>query len=270
MIRVEGKGKGKMNEPFPSMLGRSATLLIAALLAFGCTHSSDKPKTSADVAPRELGLSVGARSNGSVTQFFVAPMDKHGIVPIGSTDKLFIAEAGGREIQFGIDSGRQWVVQVATKAEAFQLILLHDSKRFVNTVQLPMSFSLRAHFEVNGNEEGIRVDWTSSAVPAEMQLSAEAGPRRYETKSAESGTEAAGLASFPLRLLERPLNAYAAVGDSNDFIVTATRHGGKITLDPALANYPSAERLEQIRTVIVMPPEPRLPSRPAIAVEPPP
>lgn len=266
MIRLEGKGT--MKGPVQAMLGQSATLLVTALLAFGCTNSSAKPKTSADVVPRELGLSIGARSNGSVAQFFVAPMDKHGMVSIGATDKLFIAEAGGREKQFGIDSGRQWVVQVATKAETFQLILLHDSKRFVNTVQLPMSFSLRAHFEVNGTEEGIRVEWTSSAVPAEMQLLAEAGLKRYEMKSAETGTEPEGLARFPARLLERPVNVYALSGGSNDFIVTATRSGGGITLDSALATYPSAGRLEQIRTVIVMPPMAPLPSRPAIAVEP--
>lgn len=249
-----------------------ATLTLAAVLELGCEHSFAEPKTSSDYAPRELALYIEARSNGWTTQFFVAPMDSHGIIPVGPADKLFIAEIGGQEKQFALDSRRQWLAQVGTKATTFQVILLHQSKRYVNTVELPEPFSLRAHWDTDATQRdaSIRVFWTPATIPSEMTLSAEEGDRRYVMNATGTGLDATGTATIPHERLERPMYSNIRGRSSDEAVVEATRLGGKITHDPALAKYPSNAQLQQIRSVLVTPP-PEVSRPPAeIAVEPPP
>ncbi|HRI68814.1 MAG TPA: hypothetical protein PK156_31510 [Polyangium sp.] len=226
---------------------------MAAAATMGCEQSFATPRTSADVPAKKLGLYVEARSNGSTTQVFVELMDKHGLIPTGPEDKLSIAEAGGTEKPF-VSLDHRSIAQLSTKSTTFFIILRRGPARYVSTLEMPPPFSLVTYERQDPRDNQVFFDirWTAANAPTQMLVHCEFGSHQYDPAPLQEGGTEPGMLSIPRRTI---MDAqYGASGRAMDgVVVTATRRGGKVVLDPELANYPHAGTLEQIRIVTAMP-----------------
>lgn len=250
---------------------RAATItslcILLAIVGLGCAEKFPEPKTSADYATQNVGLAIRARSNGLMTQAFVAPMNEHGLIKLAPNDKLSIIAPGGREIPFVSFEYYEWIAQINTKASTFSVIFTRGAERFTSTVEMPPPFSLSAEFGYENTSRRVSFDvhWTPSSAGFDMVLLCVSGDKLYETEPYHESDELVGMANVERDKLQRPSYVYGGRSSSDDVVVTATRRGGKVTLDSRLANYPHAGRLEQIRTVLVTYPRP---SEPAQIAEP--
>lgn len=100
-----------------------------------------------------------------------------------------------------------------------------------------------------------------------MMLLAEGVAGQFQIPPLEEADAPSATVAFARGKLTRPEHVHKARITSDDIVVTATRTGGKVTLDPAFAKIQNVEKLEQIRTVIVAVPPPVTPPMP-IAVDP--
>lgn len=235
-----------------------ARLLVGALgsiCATGCEQTFAKPQTSADIDTKELGISIRARSNGIHTQVFVAPLDKHGVVALGPTDQLLIGTPGQVDKPF-VNSSAGTIAQIPGDALSFSVVLVRKVKRFTTHVEMPPQFSVQAHYEQaeqSGNMS-ILTKWTPHAPDSTMILTFVGSGGFYETPQ---NVEQVG-GSFSLSENDLKVREYHRSWRTVpiDTVVTATRSGGKVTLDPAFASIPHEGKLEQIRTTVVGPPPP--------------
>lgn len=242
---------------------------LGAIAAMGCDQTFATPRTSADVATEALGIFVDARSNGIVTQAFVSPLDRYGMLPLGPTDKLFMAEIGGPEKPFVPSPSNGLMVQMNTNATKFSLILVRGSKRFLSTIEMPPPFSLVAYRAYASVDEDVEVRWTPSAMGTDMLVACDGPAGQYDAEPTREHADYAGMLKFSAQKLQQTMYRRPYLGSSDDMVVTATRRGGQIILDSALAKIPHAGSLQQIRTVVVThgaPPASTPPS--AIAVDP--
>jgi len=237
-----------------------ARLLIVALGALGsigCDQTFATPRTSADVDTKELGLYVSARSNGVVTHVFAEPMDKYGFVPLGPTDQLLVVAPGQTEKPFAVTPRSEKIAQIPGDSTSFSIVFVRKGKRFTTKVELPPRFSLEAHYQesAGANQLSIATNWTPNGSGSTMFLSYIGPKGRHDPpKDVEGAGGSWVIQESELKRPEYPYRATATATD--DTIVIATRQGGKVTLDPALATIPHGGQLEQIRTTLVGPPPP--------------
>ena len=261
--RAEGAGEEK------STRWSLALFALGAIAVMGCDQTFATPRTSADVATEALSIFVDARSNGLVTQAFVSPMDRYGMLPLGPTDKLLISEVGGPEKPFVPSPSNGLMVQMNTNATKFSLILVRGSKRFVSTMEMPPPFSLVAYRPYHNVDEDVEVHWTPSATGTDMLIACDGPSGQYDAQPYRENGDAEGLIKFSVQKLERSVYGVVRRPTADEMVVTATRKGGQVTLDPALANIPHDGSLQQIRTVVVTPSPPPPSAQPsAIAVDP--
>ena len=234
---------------------RGLFVALTAISTLGCEQSFVKPRTSADVPAKKLGLVVEGRSNGSITQVFVALTDKNGMIPLGPDDKLSIAEAAGRERPL-IPFDSRYIAQFNTKATTFLIILRRGAARFVSTLEMPPPFSLVAYERIDPRPEQAFFDvrWSPSRAPTKMFVRCEIGSLQYDASPLEEGGAKPGSLLIPRRtVLDAGASGRRPGRSTEGFVVTAIRRGGKVILDPELADYPYAGTLEQIRIVTPMP-----------------
>lgn len=241
-------------------LARLAVVVMSSVVSVGCEQTFAKPRTSADIETKALGIFLSARSNGIVTQVFVEALDNHGIIELGPTDQFLITIPGQADKKF-VDSSAGTIAEIPGDKTSFSIVLVRKGKRFTTQVEMPPRFSLEAHYDEKDRSSSLSIltNWTPSAPDSTMSLTV-GGPKGYytTTKDVEGADGSWSLSESELKLREygEPWRSLP-----RETIVIATRTGGKVTLDPALAAFPHAGKLEQIRTTVVGPPPPLPPAQ---------
>ena len=219
------------------------SLTPALILVAGCSNAPVQPVASNTLSTSAIELTASIRSDGSLAQMFVTPIQGEGGYAITLTggDALLVSVGGGPDQPLARFES-QYLGQLPTGAVDFEIIFLRKSMRIASAITLPPPFALAGPAAPASRSQPIPITWDAGtgSYATSLQITAPCLTRIIARK----------LEPDPGAFSIQPADLFVSPGTGPcDFKVELTRSfAGKMApeLDPS-----SGASASQIRTVTI-------------------